>query len=36
MFDQNEFRKYAIKHQGISSNTFDNYAKYINMRSLPI
>lgn len=30
MFDQNEFRKYAIKHQGISSNTFDNYAKYIN------
>src|SRR5690606_26633679 len=30
MFDQNEFRKYAIKHRGISSNTFDNYAKYIN------
>jgi ATP-dependent Clp protease protease subunit len=30
MFDQNEFRKYAIKHQGISSNTFDNYTKHIN------
>ncbi len=31
MFDQNEFRKYAIKHQGISSNTFDNYARHMNM-----
>lgn len=30
MFDQNEFRKYAIKHQGISSNTFDNYTKYVS------
>jgi ATP-dependent Clp protease, protease subunit len=29
MFDQNEFRKYAIKHQGISSNTFDHYASSI-------
>jgi ATP-dependent Clp protease protease subunit len=26
----NEFRKYAIKHQGISSNTFDAYAKHIS------
>lgn len=31
MFDQNEFRKFAIKHQGISSNTFDNYAKHMNL-----
>lgn len=30
MFDQNEFRKYAIKHQGISSNTFDQYANHVN------
>jgi ATP-dependent Clp protease protease subunit len=26
----NEFRKYAIKHQGISSNTLDQYAKHVN------
>src|SRR5436190_7507169 len=26
MFDQNEFRKYAIKHKGINSNVFDKYA----------
>jgi len=26
MFDQNEFRKYAIKHKGINSNAFDKYA----------
>lgn len=25
MFDQNEFRKYAIKHRGISSLTYDSY-----------
>jgi ATP-dependent Clp protease, protease subunit len=25
MFDNNEFRKYAVKHRGISSNTFDSY-----------
>lgn len=25
-----EFRKYAIKHQGISSNTFDSYAAHIS------
>lgn len=24
--DQNEFRKYAVHHRGISSNTFDQYA----------
>jgi ATP-dependent Clp protease, protease subunit len=28
--NQNEFRKYAIKHRGISSNTFDQYATHIN------
>ncbi len=28
--DHNEFRKYAIKHKGISSNTFDNYAAHIS------
>ncbi|MFM2386078.1 MAG: hypothetical protein RL660_835 [Bacteroidota bacterium] len=27
---QNEFRKYAIKHRGISSNTFDQYATHLN------
>lgn len=31
MFDQNEFRKYAIKHQGISSNTYDAYAKHMSL-----
>lgn len=30
MIDQNEFRKFAIKHQGISSNTFDAYSNHIN------
>jgi ATP-dependent Clp protease protease subunit len=25
MFDHNEFRKYAVKHRGISSTTFDRY-----------
>jgi len=35
MFDQNEFRKYAIKHQGISSNTFDNYAKHMSAVAMP-
>jgi ATP-dependent Clp protease protease subunit len=28
MFDKNEFRKYAVKHKGISGNTFDSYAKH--------
>lgn len=28
--DHNEFRQYAIKHRGISSNTFDSYARYIS------
>jgi ATP-dependent Clp protease protease subunit len=26
MFDQNEFRKYAVKHHGINSLTFDQYS----------
>lgn len=30
--NQNEFRKYAIKHRGISSNTFDNYASYMGQQ----
>ncbi|HLS70487.1 MAG TPA: ATP-dependent Clp protease proteolytic subunit [Chitinophagaceae bacterium] len=30
MIDPKEFRKYAIKHKGISSNTFDQYASHIN------
>lgn len=28
--DQNEFRKYAIKHQGIGSHALDAYTKHIN------
>ena len=28
MFDKNEFRKYAVKHKGISGNTFDSYTKH--------
>jgi ATP-dependent Clp protease protease subunit len=28
MFDNNEFRKYAIKHRGISGSTFDSYSKH--------
>lgn len=28
--DNNEFRKYAIKHKGISSNTFDSYAAHVS------
>lgn len=28
--ESNEFRKYAIHHRGISSNTYDQYAKYIS------
>src|SRR6185295_6187736 len=28
MFDNNEFRKYAVKHKGISGNTFDSYTKH--------
>ena len=28
--DHNEFRKYAIKHQGIRSLTYDSYAKHIS------
>ncbi|MFN8711956.1 MAG: ATP-dependent Clp endopeptidase proteolytic subunit ClpP [Bacteroidota bacterium] len=29
MFDHNEFRKYAVKHHGINSLTFDGYASSI-------
>jgi ATP-dependent Clp protease protease subunit len=29
MFDHNEFRKYAVKHHGINSMTFDSYASSI-------
>jgi ATP-dependent Clp protease protease subunit len=32
MFDNNEFRKYAVKHRGISGNTYDAYSK--NVRGL--
>lgn len=28
--DPNEFRKYAVKHRGISGNTFDSYASYVS------
>ena len=29
MFDNNnDFRKYAVKHKGISGNTFDSYTKH--------
>jgi ATP-dependent Clp protease protease subunit len=34
MFDNNEFRKYATKHQGISSLTLDNYVSSIAPRSM--
>ncbi|MGB3948099.1 MAG: ATP-dependent Clp endopeptidase proteolytic subunit ClpP [Bacteroidia bacterium] len=27
MFDNNEFRKYAVKHRGISGNTYDAYSR---------
>jgi len=30
MFDKNEFRKYAIKHRGISSSSFDKYSSIFN------
>ena len=30
MFDQDEFRKYATKHQGISSTTYDKYTSVLN------
>lgn len=29
---ENEFRKYAIKHHGISSNAFDSYARHMSMQ----
>jgi ATP-dependent Clp protease protease subunit len=28
MFDNNEFRKYAVKHRGINSNTLTSYTKH--------
>lgn len=30
MFDKDEFRKYATKHQGISSSTYDKYTSIYN------
>lgn len=30
MFDKDEFRKYATKHQGISSTTYDKYTSVLN------
>lgn len=30
---KDEFRNFAIKHQGISSNTFDNYAKHLGTQT---
>ena len=30
MFSKDEFRKYAIKHQGISSSTFDSFTSMMN------
>lgn len=30
MFDQNEFRKYATKHLGISSTSLDKYSSHVN------
>jgi ATP-dependent Clp protease protease subunit len=35
MFDNNEFRKYATKHQGISSLTYDAYTSRINASMTP-
>jgi ATP-dependent Clp protease, protease subunit len=34
MFDHNEFRKYATKHMGINSITFDSYSKSITPRNI--
>jgi len=30
MFDQNEFRKYATKHLGISSTSLDKFTSHVN------
>ena len=30
MFSKDEFRKYAVKHQGISSSTFDSFTSMMN------
>src|ERR1700752_4685169 len=35
MFDQDEFRKYATKHQGISSLTYDRYTSRIQSSLTP-
>jgi ATP-dependent Clp protease protease subunit len=32
MFDQNEFRKYAVKHRGINSLTYDQYVSAVGPR----
>lgn len=36
MFDQNEFRKYATKHQGISSLTYDRYVSAVQGSMTPM
>ncbi|TND07456.1 MAG: ATP-dependent Clp protease, protease subunit [Bacteroidetes bacterium] len=36
MFDQNEFRKYATKHQGISSLTYDTYMSAVTKSMTPM
>ena len=35
MFDNNEFRKYATKHKGINSLTYDSYASHISSSMTP-
>ncbi len=35
MFDQNEFRKYAVKHRGINGLTFDQYTGHVNSSLTP-
>jgi ATP-dependent Clp protease protease subunit len=34
MFKQDEFRKYAVNHYGISGSNYDRYASYINKRNV--
>jgi len=35
MFDQNEFRKYAVKHRGVNGLAFDQYSAHINSSLTP-
>src|ERR1700746_3195216 len=35
MFDNNEFKKYATKHRGINSLTYDSYASHITSSMTP-